>query len=335
MTVTTVLEWANLGVTDPDRLRRVSAQWALDEAQAWCARLQADLAGAEAWAAATQAELTVAAALAGAGVSTPAEAGRWLASGSIDDALRWLDAGADDVDVAEAYTTAAGSTGAGIAWLRAKVDLHGVRAWVAAGFDAGDGVRWMTTGFAPQDARVWVSHGVDLPAEAGAWHDLGMEPSRVPQLRQLGITCDSLARAARAGVEPDALVAAEALDRLGLTVHDRTECAEIERLSPAEIDVALDRLVRFAAATGSETVAVRHGAPHLDVALMAAVPDARYLRGGAKAYLWRQLGAGFTTTAGTVDAAGADDAGDVTLISVSPRRPAQAPEAVVLEILDG
>jgi uncharacterized membrane protein YeaQ/YmgE (transglycosylase-associated protein family) len=220
-------------------------------------------------------------------------AGRWhtATGGDAREAMAWRRATFDDPDEVSA-------------WRDLDVSPATAGSWKTAGFPTpADAGPWEMAGHAPQDAAGWRSavgepsaadqwrrFGFGRPAEALGWTRAGVtDPSRARELATVGVDAATYAALAAQHVGEalrrallEVTVQQAGLDIAGgvITVHVSGETDALPRLR----DV-LDAAWRCGETAGR----VRHGGAPLLIEAIAAVPGARYVRGGEKAQLWERL----------------------------------------------
>jgi hypothetical protein len=261
-----IAEWTLLGVTGSSSVLGWRARWDAETAHRWVGALDVALDEAWVWSSSVDGDLARATAWHESGIRAPGEIAAWAAAGC---------------DVGEAA-----------AWLRAGFGPEQARNWSSAGYDAASGPAWAAVVDTPHSADQWQSVCSGGPEEVGAWVRSGVEePARALELQRIGLTGRSYALLVDEH-EPSELPKAlrrQAIHHAGLALEDDLITLDVTAFAASEAVARLDVLSQAAARSDEAALKVRHGWPHLTLELMAAVPDARYVRGGEKAALWKAL----------------------------------------------
>lgn len=304
LAVSDVASWRAAGVANADEIVAWATRWSVATAAEWTQALGQSIDAAWGWHEFTNGELP--------------EASRWLKSGvpTAVNAATWLAGGFTAVDA---------------------------QLWSSHGFDVDDAAVWAAGEYAPEDAASWrnaLSHAHErpLPALADAWRSLGIhlvdaidwlatdvrDPMRALSLSSIGLSAgayDELRKEHSAAQLPAAL-RRQAVTYAGLGLEDDIVTLDITGEGVDLIPSAVSEVVSAAARAGEAAVKIRHGWPHLTPDAIAAIPDARYVRGGEKVSLLRMLAASgpaeLRVGISSESAWSIVDGGNSTLLPLSP-----------------
>ncbi len=211
-----------------------------------------------------------------------------LVRGGIDDpndARRWLDAGF--------------GTSAAISWKRSGLAVERASQWRDAGLTAEHAAAWGPIADDPATAGEWMAACAGDAEAAQLWFTAGVaSASRVSELLAIGLTARAHAELARVSADAAdyaARVRVQAARHSGLDVAaDGMLVLHVDDERAADIAGRLDAVLAAAARAGEHRLRVRHGAPRLSPESVRLLPEARFVRGAAKAavlkYGWERDG---------------------------------------------
>ena len=228
------------------------------------------------------------------------EAQRWVeAVGSLDSALHWqslttrevaaefVAGGVAEPEDGRRWMALEFSTGDAVSWHRTGLDAAAAAQWVAVGLTQMHAATWARLTTDAKKASEWIAVCPDAPKEAETWDKTGVTPTRVVELRAIGLTADShatLFRASRKSGDYAARLRVQAARHNGFDVaEDGTLVMDVGDTPSDVIPRRLRCAIAAAAAAGERTVRVRHGFPRLSPESVRQLPEARFVRGAAKA----------------------------------------------------
>jgi hypothetical protein len=229
------------------------------------------------------------------------EAQRWIeAVGSLDSALHWQGFTTREV-AAEFVAGGVAEPEDGRRWLALEFNTGDAVSWHRTGLDAAAAAQWAAVGLTRMHAATWArAHdrrlrrpangslsALTLPRKPKLGTETGVTPARVVELRAIGLTADShatLFRASRKSGDYAARLRVQAARHNGFDVaEDGTLVMDVGDTPSDAIPRRLRCAIAAAAAAGERTVRVRHGFPRLSPESVRQLPEARFVRGAAKA----------------------------------------------------
>lgn len=323
------VRWARLGVRKAEVFDQVRALLPLAELEAWRAKLDSSTRVVIEWYRVCDGDIELAATLHSTYGLTPAEVRTWRETFDSPTMLRWLASGVTDPSSATVWIDH-GFTPASIEpWIRASLSPPDARQWLELDMVAPQAERWRSVVRSPGAARAWIEAGETDLDDVRRWVASSQTADRARKLRKVGHTPETYARLAQS-IGPDRAVMAVLLERLGVGIGDGDRAWTIE-IGEETIEMAVRRVVdagEVLQRLGEADLAVHHGCPHLTPAAITAVPDARYLRGGTKAWIWGWRGSDgalLPTPAGWEERTLADD-GSTTFLRM--RAPVELRDAL-------
>ena len=356
--------WHRLGVSRPDDIAMWNERWDADLAAQWSESISGTVEDAWRWAALVEvpaeaqrwialgfptasrakravratgrragATLPIVESLVRAGVESPGPLQRWLEASTVEEIKRWVALGALDINQAAAWTDAGLELESAERWAGIGVSVDEAVGWLGVGLGPDAAQPWCAALAAPEQALRWLDAGIDS-AEAVVWLTAGVEqPDRAAELAGIGFSHLSYAEAinGKGAAEIRRVIRAQAIRAAGLTLeHDLPTVTFDESEDPEDALLTIARVATAAAASGETRLKAVHGAPHLSLSAMRAIPDARYVRGRLKVRLFEALSSGELEAMGAplassqADGDGAaDHQGGSTLLLL---RPADEPD---------
>ncbi len=279
--------WRGLGASSlPDALEW-SERWSIDDARGWVARFPS-LELAYEWHRLALGDMDVATRLADRHQLTPARVDALMASGYDAAGVANLLDGFDTATVSPESAMALCATlpvSVAVAWTRAGfLSPSDVEDWRGRGFDVEGASQWKATVKSAGVAAEWRSAGATA-REAGLWCSSGIaRPGEAAELVAIGLTAEGygrlMAQHGKQGIA--AALRRQAVEYAGLTLTSDEVTVDITDLGDELIHEAMSLTIRACAAAGEARLLVHHGAPHLSPEMVAALPDARFVRGREK-----------------------------------------------------